>query len=105
MIQTNICYCNESGLSVPHYVVDHAGEKAKIPMTLEQETDQLVKKYNFDRNEQHYGALDEVEHDEELLEMRETLMDFLEQGMREEYVNKLHLLLEIEYQLTNREDK
>lgn len=73
--------------------------------TLEQDTDELVKKYGFDRNNQHYGALDEVEEDDELLEMRETLMDFLEQGMKEEYINKLHLLLEVEYQLSSREDK
>lgn len=71
--------------------------------TLQQDTDKLVEKYGFDRNEQHYGALDEVEDNDELLEMRETLMDFLEQGMREEYINKLHLLLEVEYQLTSRE--
>jgi hypothetical protein len=68
--------------------------------TLQQDTDKLVEKYGFNRNNQHYGALDCVEEVEDLLEMRERLLDYLEQGMRDEYINKLHLLLEVEYQLT-----
>jgi hypothetical protein len=94
--KTEVCYCTDSELSIPHYMDDHES-------TLEQDTDKLVAKYGFDRNEQHYGALSEVEDDDELNDMRETLLDFLEKGMKEEYINKLHLLLEVEYQLSSRE--
>ena len=73
--------------------------------TLKQDTDALVKEFNFDRNDHHYGALDEVEEIDCLIDMREQLMDYLEQGMREEYINKLHLLLEVEYQLSKRDDE
>ena len=73
--------------------------------TLEQDTDKFIEKYGFDHNEHHYGALDEVIEDDELIEMREVLMDFIEQGMKESFINKFHLLLEVERQLTLREDR
>ena len=76
----------------------------KETLTLEQQTDVMVKATGFDRNEGHTGDFDfENADDEDLIEMREVLLDFLEQGMKEEYINKLHLLLEVEYNLTTRE--
>lgn len=73
--------------------------------TLEQDTDELVKEYSFDHNEHYYGALASEDDDEKLIEMREVLMDFIEQGMSESFINKFHLLLEVERELTIREDR
>lgn len=78
---------------------------AKKILSLEQQTDKLVKKYKFDHNEHHYGGLDHVEDDDELCDAREVLMDFIEMGKSEDFINKFHLLLEVERQLTLREDQ
>jgi len=52
----------------------------------------------------HYGDFGNKE-DDELIELREELMDFLEAGKDEEFINKLHALQEVERELTLREDK
>ena len=64
-----------------------------------------MKKYKFDHNEHHYGALSDVEEDDDLCDMRELLMDFIEMGKSESFINKFHLLLEVERELTLREDR
>ena len=50
----------------------------------------------------HYGDFGEKENDE-LVKMREDLMDYLEKDKTEEFINKLHLLQECERELTLRE--
>ena len=52
----------------------------------------------------HYGDFGNKE-DDEPIELREELMDFLEAGKDEEFINKLHALQEVERELTLREDK
>lgn len=52
----------------------------------------------------HYGDFDNKE-DDELVELREELMDYLEKDKSEEFINKLHELQEVERELTLREDK
>jgi hypothetical protein len=72
--------------------------------TLKQDTDKIIKKYGFDHNEHYYGTLEDV--DEELLtEYMEIFADFLEQGMSQEYINKLHFMRELERELTLRESQ
>ena len=73
--------------------------------TLQQDTDEIVKKYEFDSDIHYYGTLGKFEDDEELVEDLSTLEDFLEQGMSKEYITKLHLMREMERELTLREDK
>lgn len=51
----------------------------------------------------HYGDYSAIE-DEELVEMREELMDFIEKDKDEEFINKFHELMEVERELTLRED-
>lgn len=51
-----------------------------------------------------YGDFGGLE-DEELVRKREDLMDYLEKGMRPEFIEKLHELQEVERELTLREDK
>lgn len=72
--------------------------------SLEQMTDAIVKKTGFDHNEHHYGALDSIDEEDDLNTMREILMDFIEKDASEAFKNKFHLLLEVERQLTLRED-
>jgi len=52
----------------------------------------------------HYGDYGSKE-DDELVTMREELMDFIEKGKREEFINKFHELLEVERELTLRENR
>jgi len=52
----------------------------------------------------HYGDYGNKE-DEELIKMREELMDYIEKGKTEVFINKFHELLEVERELTLREDK
>lgn len=47
----------------------------------------------------------ETKSDDYLCNKREKLLDFLETGMRESYIKKLHDLLEIERELTLRENQ
>ncbi len=65
----------------------------------------MVAKYGFNHNRHYYGTLSDVEDDEEITEDMSVLADFLEQGMSEEYINKLHLMREMERELTLREGK
>lgn len=51
----------------------------------------------------HYGDYESKE-DEELIEMRENLMDYIEKDRSEEFINKFHELLEVERELTLREE-
>lgn len=78
--------------------------EAKISTLLE-DTDALVSKYNFDHNEHYYGSLGHIEDVEKLNEARESLMDFIEQDKSEAFINKFHLLLEVERELTLRENQ
>lgn len=81
-------------------------KKIKISnLVLEKETDKLIKKFNFDHNEHYYGSLGGVEDVEELNDARESLMDFIEKDKSEAFINKFHLLLEVERELTLREDQ
>jgi hypothetical protein len=73
--------------------------------TLKQDTDALIKKHNFDRNEHYYGSLSHIEDEEELIDMMEVFADYLEQGMSEEYITKLHFMRELERELTLRESQ
>lgn len=43
--------------------------------------------------------------DDVLIEKRENLMDYLEKDKRQEFINKLHELMEVERELTLREDR
>ena len=52
----------------------------------------------------HYGDYGSKE-DEELIKMREELMDYIEKSKTEAFINKFHELLEVERELTLREDK
>lgn len=52
----------------------------------------------------HYGDLGAKE-DDDLVTMREELMDYLEKGMNKTFIHKLHLLQEVERELTLREDQ
>ena len=52
----------------------------------------------------HYVDYGEKE-DEELVELREQLMDYLETGASEEFCHKLYELLEVEREMTLREDR
>lgn len=62
-------------------------------------------KTNQDHDKHYYGSLSHVESDDELLEDMEVITDYLEQNMPHEYVNKLHLLRELERELTLRESR
>lgn len=78
----------------------------KSNKSLEQMTDDIVKKLGFDRNEHYYGSLGELNDDnDELNTMREMLMDFIEKDASESFINKFHLLLEVERELTLRENQ
>jgi hypothetical protein len=68
--------------------------------SLEEMTDVLVKTTQFDGV---YGALGGVENDD-LVALREVFMDFIEQGKSQEFINKFHFLLEVERELTLREE-
>lgn len=74
----------------------------KSNKSLEQMTDDLLKKTGFDHNEHYYGSLD-VDDTDDLCTMREILLDFIEKDAKESYKGKLHLLLEVERELTLRE--
>jgi hypothetical protein len=51
----------------------------------------------------HYGDFANKD-DDELIKMRENLLDYLEKDKREEYIEKLHELLEVEREITLREE-
>lgn len=76
----------------------------KNNLTLEEETDLLLKITGFDTNIPIYGALSSIESDETLVAMRETLIDYIEKDKTQNFINKFHLLLEVERELTLRED-
>jgi len=50
-----------------------------------------------------YGDYGDKE-DDELVEMREEFMDYIEKGMSQEFIDKFHELLEVERELTLREE-
>jgi len=77
----------------------------KSDKSLEEMTDDLVNKLKFDSNEHYYGSLGDVDEDDDLCEMREILMDFIEKDSSQAFINKFHLLLEVERELTLREDR
>lgn len=72
--------------------------------TLKQDTDKIIKAHGFDRNEHYYGTLEGVD-DDTLTGYMEVFADFLEQGMTQEYINKLHFMRELERELTLRESQ
>lgn len=75
----------------------------KSKKSLEQMTDEITKKVGFDHNEHYYGDLGVVEETDDLNTMREIFLDYLEKDMSEKFIRKLHLLLEVERELTLRE--
>lgn len=73
----------------------------KSDKSLDTMTTVLVNATKFDGT---YGELGGVE-TEELLDMREVFMDYIEKDMTQEFINKFHFLLEVERELTLREDE
>jgi hypothetical protein len=76
----------------------------KSNKSLEEMTDAIVKKIDFDNNEHYYGDLGCVEDSDDLCTMREILFDFIEKDKSQEFIAKFHLLLEVERELTLREE-
>lgn len=52
----------------------------------------------------HYGDFGDLE-DDTLIAMREELMDFIERGKTQFFIRKFHELLEVERELTLRENQ
>lgn len=52
----------------------------------------------------HYGDYGNLD-DDTLCELREELMDYLEKGRSQLFIHKLHELMEVERELTLREDQ
>ena len=57
-----------------------------------------------EKNKIAYGDFGSKE-DDELVQMREELMDYLEKDKTEYFIDKLHELQEVERELTLREDR
>lgn len=73
----------------------------KSDKSLDTMTTVLVNATKFDGT---YGELGGVE-TEELLDMREVFMDYIEKDKTQDFINKFHFLLEVERELTLREDE
>lgn len=62
--------------------------------------------YNISQEKKplHYGDYANKD-DDELIEMRENLMNYIETKKTQEFIDKFHELLEVERELTLREDR
>lgn len=69
--------------------------------SLDEMTTVLVKATEFDGV---YGDLGSVE-DDDLVALREVFMDYIEKDKTQDFIKKFHFLLEVERELTLREDR